>query len=266
MDNNMTKLDLTKYEKYLDSIVYCDIGAFPDLVIPFSSRTCSDQKNNVFLKKYIGIDPYFDEDEIDGKFVFYKCAISDIDDQKTFYVVSPQCSSALFRVDEIERAKIAGKSAASNVSEMKVKCKKLSSMIDENNWNIDILKIDAHGSEYVILQDIKEYMKDIAAIHIEAWTAQWYEDAVLFDKSHEFLDKCSFTPVCLMEPFQGISLDILYINENYKNVEKLNFIKTLYGVSEQTVMETHKEIKEQLNYIKEGNFCYQEWFERNRSK
>lgn len=281
----MSVLDHKQYEKYFNFITYYDVGAFPDLVYPFSPKyeliqrhshakemidgkkhlvdiiinDWENKGNNIFLKKYVGIDPYFEKDSKDSKSIFYKCVVSDAECEKTFYIISPSCSSALYPFDDEERKRIAGKKAGSSVGETKVRCRKLSNIINENGGDIDLLKIDAHGSEYVILNDVKKYMKDIAAIHIEMWTAQWYKDAILFDKSHEFLTQHFFSPVYVVDPFQGISVDLLYVNQNHVDKNKIDFIHAAYGVNEKTISDAIKEVETQLGYAREGNFDYNEW-------
>jgi len=261
----VARLDRVVYKKYLKSIMYYDVGAFPDLIYPLSSRLIQKGKkreleqrvrtdwqargNNVFLKKYIGIDPYFEIDLQEDNLIHYKCVVSDVeDDKKDFYIIKPDCSSSLFHLDERERAKISGKKSGRNIRKDTVICRKLSNIINENGGNIDVLKIDAHGSEYVILKDIEKYIKNIAAIDIEMWTTQWYEGAVLFEGSHQFLSDHFFVSVYVVEPFQGISVDLLYVNSNYKDKDKLDFIKKLYGVTEKTIIDAEKQVENQINY------------------
>ncbi len=277
----MANLDHAVYKKYLKSIMYYDVGAFPDLIYPWSSRLLHEKKkkkryvvvrrdwgsrgNNVFLNKYIGIDPFFEANLQEDNLIHYKCVVSDVeDDKKDFYIIKPDCSSSLFHLDEIERAKISKPKSGRNIRKDTVICRKLSNIINENGGNIDVLKIDAHGSEYVILKDIEKYMKDIAAIQIEMWTAQWYEDAVLFKGSHGFLKDHSFVPVNALDPFQGISIDLLYINSNYEDKNKLDFIKNLFDVTKETIAVAEKEVKDQLDYCEKGNFDYQEWLKNGK--
>lgn len=244
-----------------NSLVYYDVGAFGGKQFPF------DKEDNLkYIKEYIGIDPFLKGSPIDGKSIYYKCVVSDEEEkEKDFYIIKPLCSSSLFCINEIERAKIAGKNAGCNVKKIKVNCRKLSNIINENGGDIDVLKIDAHGSEYVILKDVEKYMINIVAIHIEMWTAQWYEGAVLFKESHEFLKSHSFLPVYVVEPFQGISVDLLYVNDALCDKDKLDFIKELYGVNKKTIEDAEKEVKSQMDYCKKGNFCYQEWLKNEKA-
>jgi len=242
----MAELDHNTYEKYLESISYYDVGAFGALQFPFDGG-----KNLKYLRKYVGIDPFFQNSLTDGKFIYYKCVVSDTEGEKSFYIVSPKISSSLFPTDKEEFGKTCRKKY--RCKETKVQCRKLSNIIYENGGDIDILKIDAHGSEYVILKDINKYLNQIASIHVEAWTTHCYQEAFLLDKTHELLTDNSFTPVLMVEPPQLFCLDILYVNNKYSDRDKLDFIKNLYGVSDLTIEVAKKEIEIKLYIIGRKN-------------
>ena len=64
-----------------NSLIYYDVGASNGTVEPFKGK-----KKKLF-KKYIGIDPLFKKPyEKKGKYIYYGCAVSDEEDDRTFYM------------------------------------------------------------------------------------------------------------------------------------------------------------------------------------
>ena len=239
------------------SLVYYDIGAWQEPVFPFNQP-----ENQVYLKKYVGIDPRFESNQTNGKYVIYNCAAYDENTTKKLYFSSG------------ERKEIPGLNASlldytnlhffcpSNINNTTdVQCKKLSDIIEEQGGEIDILKIDAHGSEMPILRNIEKYLKHITAIDIESWCLKWYKDHELFDVVHEFLISRKFLLSRFIQKWDGTefglddqiyAIELLYINQ-HADTDKSNLVKQLYEVKDDSAIEAKAEVENIINLMEKKN-------------
>ena len=209
-------------------LVYYDIGAFPEPVFPFDRP-----ENHVFLKKYVGVDPRFDSDRVEGKYVYYKFAAHDTNTTKKFHTDEPFEKSndgSLLEYTDLHW----------HPSEpmFDIQCRKLSDIIRAHGGEIDILKIDAHGSEMPILRDVEGYLKDVTAVNVEAWCSKWYEGAELLDVTDKFLTSMAFAPVKIIDGSAKWAVDLLYIN-TCADVEKIELVKKLYEVESDASVSKH---------------------------
>ncbi len=235
-----------------NSLIYYDIGAEGGPEFPFREK-----KHKKFFNKYIGIDPFFPNPYVkQGKYIFYGCAVSNEEGDRTFYLTPPfkkrRLSSSLYKPNE-EVSNKRGVPLISLVSTKQVKCRKLSSIIDENGGEIDFLKIDAHGSEYPILKDIESYMDEIVGIQVESWFYDCYHDVHLLDSVCDFFKKHSNFSLGMIfdEPtaFGDWACDLVYINNSTNKVDKLNLIKKLYGINEDTIAKSEGRIESMLTRV-----------------
>lgn len=205
------------------SLVYYDIGAFDEPVFPFDRP-----ENLVFLKKYIGIDPRFESDRTEGKYVFYNCVVENTDSTRKFYAETLDGFQNTGDASLLKRTYLHSHPL---VTVFEVQCRRLSGIIEEQGGEIDVLKIDAHGSEMPILQGVEQYLKNMTAVNVEAWLSEWYKGHKLFDAVHEFLTLRGFSPIKILSTTIGVAVDLLYINRN-ADTDKINLVKTLYEVND----------------------------------
>ena len=207
-----------------NTLVYYDIGGYNKLQPPFRAS------NRHFLKRAISIDPNFESDIIGKKHIKYKFAVSDEEGERDFYA-SNWRNGSLYEYTSLHQSYHKPRDV------IKVQCKKLSNVIKNHGGEIDVLKIDAHGSEMPILNDVKEYIGQMTAIQVEGWYSEWYKNAQLLDVLRDFMDKVSFYPSTIVGYWPGYAIDILYVNTNAPDEDKLKLVKELWGVTEQTARE-----------------------------
>lgn len=215
-----------------EGLVYYDVGSFPDPVFPFI-----EPQNHIFLKKYIGIDPRYSKNRTEGKYVFYNCACGESDCVKKFHVAKQVKSHFRSGIGRL-RADGDGSFLKRNhlhhhaaTTEFNVNCRKLSTIVEEQGGEIDILKIDAHGSELTILREAEKILERITAINVELWAEGWYEGVDLLDYVHKFISDKQFSPVKIIETFENYAVDLLYVNQR-ADPEKVKLIEKLYEVNE----------------------------------
>ena len=235
-----------------NSLIYYDVGAYRSPVFPFREKS-----HKKFFKKYVGIDPFFEKQyEAKGKYIYYGYAVSDEEGDRIFYLTPPfkkcRVSSSLYKPNEEVQGK-RGVPFASLEGTKQVKCRKLSNIIKENGGDIDFLKIDAHGSEYPILKDIESYMDEMVGIQVESWFYNCYHEVHLLDSVCDFFKKHSNFSLGMIfdEPkaFGDWACDLVYINNNTNKVDKLNLIKKLYGINDDTIMKSEERIVSMLTKV-----------------
>lgn len=219
-------------------MIYFDIGAYGEKQFPFG-----DEKALKFIKKFIAVDPrYKEEVRTCGKTTYHNYGIFDEEVTKTFYIARDKKQNSIFPCD-YEISKIFKYPKQSWVEkEISLTCKKLSTLIEKYGGDIDILKLDVHGSEYNILKEIESTgdLKKIIAVQVEMWFIPMYIGAVLGDKIHKFLSSNFFSPSLMMGGKITAWKDILYLNNKTEKLDKMELIKKLYNLNSQKKAKAEK--------------------------
>lgn len=228
-------------EKIFDSIVYFDIGAYA----PFQGQNIwlspfENNQNDVYLQKKICFDPNFTEVYREsGKYIYYNCAVLDKNsDNVKFYMSKDPQNSALFMQNKEKHNTEYDAEWVHTIDEKIISCRELCGLVEENGGEIDIVKIDAHGSEYRILKSAGKYLSDIILIQVEMWFDDFYIDSFHVGEINSFLLESGFEPVKVVNGGRGKWIDVLYINRNTTKTNKLNLIKNLYDLHNSKCLNT----------------------------
>jgi hypothetical protein len=99
-------------------------------------------------------------------------------------------------------------------NEITVPSTNLKTFLDERNIpEVDILWLDAQGSELGILKGLKDRLKDVKIIKTEVLFKEQYFGAPLFDELEEWLDANGFRFVRFLEKYEWFG-DAVFINKN----------------------------------------------------
>jgi len=199
------------------------------------------------------LDPRFESNKvIDDKYFYYDCAISD-GKEKILYITKDGQNSSLFVPDmkyyKDDRIEF---DCMEVVDSKPVKCKSLAKIIEQSGHGIDVLKIDAQGSEYDILKNVKNYMNQIIVIHLEMWLKRCYEGIPLLNVVHDFLSACSFVPARIINKKSPKWREVVYINTSIVDNDKIQLVKKLYKIDKVSAYRANLEINEVLSCLKNG--------------
>lgn len=214
----------------LDSLVYYDVGAINGRSFPFN-----DGENDQYLKRWVGFDPNFEEEyKVDGKNIYYGYAVSDVEGTVKYYISNRNINNSLFVANKEKFIGIHGRQMVLPKREKDIRCRMMENVIFENNGEIDILKIDAHGSEYPILIGTGKYLKDIIIIHVEIWNEDWYIGAKKGIETFEYLLNNGFIPKVCLEKSKGEWADIVFLNTNSHGY-KCDLCKSIYQLKQDDI-------------------------------
>jgi FkbM family methyltransferase len=210
-----------------NTLVYYDIGAINGCSVPFKNGD-----NDKYLKRWIGFDPNFKEEyRANGKNIFYGYAVSDVEGVVKYNISKREVNNSLFVANKEKFTGIHGRQKVLPREVRDICCRRLENVISDNNGEIDILKIDAHGSEYPILQGVGRYLKDIIIIHAEIWNEGWYVGSVGGDKTYKFLIDNGFIPTIVMEVprVEKSWIDVVFLNK-FASGDKYDLCRKLYYI------------------------------------
>ena len=226
--------------------MYFDIGAYGGPYKPFDK-----EENMVFIKEWIGFDPLFENQIKEGKYTYYNHAIFDDETEKQFYIPRDKEISSFFIPNQEVYKEFRYPKKHIVEDEKIVKCEKLSTFIEKHGGDIDILKLDVHGSEYNILKEIEisRDIEKIIAIQIEMWFEYAHIGIKLRDVINEFLISNFFFPAVFTGGKKPSWREIVYINSKTDKLDKLELIKKLYIVNQDNIAHAEKTVRESIEQM-----------------
>lgn len=225
-------------------INYIDIGCINKFVSPWC-------KNKKYLKCVLGCEPrstkkdqknYTENFSPKTKVFNYKCAIYDKEGIFPFYICHKGECSSLFKPDLKKYIYRSGKKSTNEErnkrmvvnSIIKVRCRRLDSIINELNIDFDFIKIDTQGADLNVIKSLGKYLDDIIGIHTELNFKEFYKNIFLFKDADKYLKNNGFYLYKVLDRSNKYWNNFLYLRKNTTKKNKIKLIKKIYGRKNKT--------------------------------
>ena len=106
----------------------------------------------------------------------------------------------------------------SKIAKSKIEIKKASHYIINNSiQKIDFIKLDTEGYEFIILNDLKHFLKNIKLVLLEHHYDLMITKSYKFSDLHSLFQRYGFKQIYKSKMIFRKSFEYIYVNKNYKN-------------------------------------------------
>jgi len=182
------------------------------------------------IKYILDIDPNEERRRKNNDNTFiYTCAVNDKEGVFPFYLCSKINNSSLYEPDmNVIKDEDKKRFIVKEVKD--IKCRKLENIVSDLNIDFDFIKIDTQGADLPIIMGMGKHLKNVVAVHLEAYFIKMYKNMPLIEDIDSFMKDNNFTKICSLRKKQNpIFDDFLYINLD-KEEDKVTLIKEIYGL------------------------------------